>query len=277
MKPSRPTYNGENVREAARGRWSDILAGLDLSKMPTLLGYAETTPKPRARVLLNSETDDPLLASWKYGRGTSVAFTSDVQSRWAAAWLAWPEFPRFWEKLARGAMRRGSFSNYVLRAAVRDDRIDITLDAIDNRGRLVNDARGELEVREADGVPRGVPFEQVAPGRYAARLKVSAKEAVALPEYTFHVNLQQEGRPSYLGRRGLLPGFADELRAGGDDAALLDAIAETSGGTANISAAEVFAAGEDYATSTLLLWPYLLAAALLVFLVDVALKRVEFG
>jgi hypothetical protein len=47
--------------------------------------------------------------------------------------------------------------------------------------------------------------------------------------------------------------------------------------SAFFSAAEVFAAGKDSATSTSLLWPYLLAAALLVFLLDVGLKRVEMG
>ena len=85
-----------------------VLAGLDLEHAPTLLGYVETEPKPAGQVLLASKSGDPLLVFGRYGRGTTVAFTSDIQSRWAAAWLRWPGFGRFWGRLVRAAMRRAA-------------------------------------------------------------------------------------------------------------------------------------------------------------------------
>ncbi len=98
------------------------LERLDLSSAPSLLGYAETRPKPEAHMVLTSAAGDPLLAWFRYGEGISVAFTSDVESRWAAAWLGWPDFGRFWIQVVRGAMRlepreergRESFSPLVL-------------------------------------------------------------------------------------------------------------------------------------------------------------------
>jgi hypothetical protein len=81
------------------------LADLDVRAAPSLLGYDETRLKPNARVAFTSATGDPLLAWFRYGEGISVAFTSDVESRWAAAWLAWPDFGRFWTHVVRGAMR----------------------------------------------------------------------------------------------------------------------------------------------------------------------------
>ena len=82
------------------------LAGLDFPHAPTLLGYVETQPKPAGQLVLAAKNGDPLLVLGHYGRGTSVAFTSDIESRWAAAWLRWAGFDRFWARLAREAMRK---------------------------------------------------------------------------------------------------------------------------------------------------------------------------
>jgi len=81
------------------------LDGVDLDHAPSLLGYAETQLKAGAEVVLTTGTGDPLLAWLRYGEGVSVAFTSDAEGRWSAAWLAWPEFGRFWTQVVRGALR----------------------------------------------------------------------------------------------------------------------------------------------------------------------------
>ena len=83
-----------------------FLADLDFRSAPPLLGYVQTRPKPASQVLLASIDGDPLLARWQCGRGVGVAFTSDVHGRWAAAWRRWPDFGRFWGRLARHAMRK---------------------------------------------------------------------------------------------------------------------------------------------------------------------------
>ena len=64
---------------------SPVLRGLDMAHAPTLLGYVETQARPEANVVLAAKTGEPILATWHYGRGTTAAFTSDIQSRWAAA------------------------------------------------------------------------------------------------------------------------------------------------------------------------------------------------
>ena len=81
------------------------LAEIDFQKAPSLLGYVQTKAKPTARPVLATERGDPLLIWWRYGLGLAVAFTSDAQPRWAAPWLRWPDFDRFWSLLADRAMR----------------------------------------------------------------------------------------------------------------------------------------------------------------------------
>ena len=100
---------GHGVREGAFhpkvAGPAPFLAGVDLSKVPPLLGYVETVAKPASERILVSQSGDPLLVWWRFGKGTSVAFTSDAQDRWAAEWLSWPGFKPFWVQLARHAMR----------------------------------------------------------------------------------------------------------------------------------------------------------------------------
>jgi uncharacterized membrane protein len=87
---------------------SPVFDGIDAARLPPLLGYAETQAKPACQTLLASEAGDPLLACWTQGEGRSAVFTSSIDSRWAAAWLEWPSFDRFWTQLARHTMRQDS-------------------------------------------------------------------------------------------------------------------------------------------------------------------------
>lgn len=108
-EPFRPSWVDRQSPQPRSDRPSHdglSFAGLDLSSAPSLLGYAETQPKPGAVLTLAAVGRDPLLAWWRFGDGVCAAFTSDVESRWAAAWLAWPEFGRFWTRVVQGVMRR---------------------------------------------------------------------------------------------------------------------------------------------------------------------------
>src|SRR5688572_31980886 len=44
-------------------------------------------------------------ARWRVGTGWVVAWTSDVKNRWAADWLGWGGYPKFWAQIVRTAMR----------------------------------------------------------------------------------------------------------------------------------------------------------------------------
>ena len=81
------------------------IEGFGADGFPLLGGYQRTFAKPAAQVLLAAGDDDPLLASWRYGLGKAVAFTSDLSGRWGRRWVAWPEFGRFVSQTARWTMR----------------------------------------------------------------------------------------------------------------------------------------------------------------------------
>lgn len=83
---------------------SPILQSLENRAFPTIKGYVATEAKPGARTDVSLQVNGkrpPLLASWSYGRGKSVAFTSDVNGRWSAPWVSWDGFAKFWEQAVR--------------------------------------------------------------------------------------------------------------------------------------------------------------------------------
>ncbi|CAM3412545.1 VWA domain-containing protein [Brevibacillus invocatus] len=86
-KPQVPARTGA-------GQWSSLR-----QELPALRAYVATTPKQTAEVSLISQDDDPLLARWQYGLGRTIAWTSDLEGKWAPDWVSWGAGSRFWNEI----------------------------------------------------------------------------------------------------------------------------------------------------------------------------------
>jgi hypothetical protein len=83
-------------------RGSELLANFRDRAYPPLRGFIETEIKRGAQLDLLVPKDDrrfPLLASWRYGRGKSVAFTTDMQGYWTRSWIPWGGLEDFWNSV----------------------------------------------------------------------------------------------------------------------------------------------------------------------------------
>lgn len=70
---------------------------------PRLLGYNQTISKPEAAVIA-TVGKDPLIVTGNFGKGRSVAFTSDVAPHWAPAeFMDWQHYPSLWTSMVRWA------------------------------------------------------------------------------------------------------------------------------------------------------------------------------
>src|SRR5262245_45108475 len=125
-------------------RPTQVLNEIDFAAAPFLLGYVTTRPKPTSAFILATEKGDPLLAWWRYGLAKTAAFTSDAKSRWAAEWLSWPGYSKFWAQVVRHAMRKSETKGAVVEVAQRGGKATVTLDAVDARGKFLNKADTEL-------------------------------------------------------------------------------------------------------------------------------------
>ena len=245
---------------------TQVLRGLDMSQAPPLLGYVETQAKPEAHVVLQAKTGEPILALWRYGRGATAAFTSDIQSRWAAPWLNWPGFGRFWVQLVRATMRHDRPQTSQLTAEASDGALHIMLDAVERDGHLIDKADVQVSVTSNPPLPLGegrgegtgegrgeglenkstLPMTQIAPGRYAA--------------------LQPAGQGTYwlkaqIGRKDKPP---ETVFGGAVVLAMPETVRKVDGSVE---------AAEQPGRRTLFLWPWVLGAVMVLLVLDLALRR----
>ena len=247
-----------------------VLRDVSMDDAPFLLGFVVTRPKPTSEFILATETGEPLLVWWRYGLGMSVAFTSDAGNRWAAEWIAWPEFGKFWAQVVRHAMRKSESRGVVVDVRRKGREVQVVLDATDASGRFRNAATTGLTLIDPDLATSQHAMKQVAPGRYATRF-------VTPESGTYHLELSQRERDRQVFRqsRGLVVGYPDELRLKPTNQSLLKSIAKVSGGRFDPRPDEVFDVGGRRARRAQPLWPFLIGAAAVLFLLDVALRRID--
>ncbi len=167
MKVAQSSLIEEPFLATPAGR-SPIIAGLDWAQSPLLLGYNATKPKPTAELLLTTERGEPLLATWRYGLGQAAAFTSDAKARWAAEWLTWPGYGKFWTQFVRGLMRKSDQASFQVNTREIADRLDIAIDAIKPDGSFRNQIPVSVHMLGPDGATQTAAAVQDGPGSYRA-------------------------------------------------------------------------------------------------------------
>jgi Ca-activated chloride channel family protein len=251
-------------------RTTQALKEIDMEAAPFLLGYVMTRPKPTCEVILATEKGDPLLVWWRYGLGMTVAFTSDAKSRWAAEWLSWPGYSKFWAQVVRNTMRKSEASGVSVQVEQRSGQATVTVDAVDPSGRFLNQSETEMTIIDPQLGSRKLALGQTAPGRYIATLDTPRSGA-------YHLELTQKknGQVIYRQSRGISVGYSDELRLRPTNETLLKSIAETSGGQYQPTIEALFAPSERTAQRPTPLWPWLVSIATCLLLIDVFLRRVD--
>ena len=247
-------------------RPSAITAGLDWAQAPLLLGYNATKPKPTAEILLATERGEPLLAVWRYGLGQAAAFTSDAKARWAAEWLQWPGFGKFWTQLARSLLRKSEQAGFQIQTGEIGDRFEIAIDAIRPDGAFRNELPVTVTMRAADGATTTMAARQEGPGSYRASFDLP-------PEGTVLFNVSSSELPDGGSTFGHTRSYPREFQRSCVDEGALRRLAEIGRGKFAPSPAEVFARPEQTSRSRRELTDYLLIGALVLFPLDIWLRR----
>ena len=231
---------------------AEVLEGVPIAKAPPLKGYVRFTAKPTAETILKIDEKDPLYVRWQYGLGRSAVFASDAKARWAADWVAWEGFDRFWANVVRDLLPHAQ----PVEAWLEHDSAASEIAAHYRLGRGIPEPARPPEVFlfGPEGFQRPMPLRKVAAATYLGAVAVGARtglfrarplaESRAFPE----VGLYLEER---------------ELNEYGSNEALMRRIAAFTGGRFQPAAQQAFDAAGRSVASTLRLWPALLLLAVL--------------
>ena len=220
---------------------------------PSLNAYIATTLKPDSEVLLDGLQSEPVLAVSRQGLGRSAALTTDLNA-WAGELGNWNELPGLLGTVIRWLQTRPA--DFAATVDRQGTELHVVVDAVRD-GEYVNGQ--DLEVRYGGD---SVALEQIAPGRYEGY--VPATSANAASGGTL---LVVDGEEIVARNQVNAPNAEFDTSAG---EALLRTIAERTGG-------EFYTSLESYAPLTpddsTPLWPWVALAGLLVFLLELAIRR----
>ena len=250
---------------------SAIIDGI--GSLPGLRGYVATTPKTAAQRILSGPEPyaDPILATWQYGLGRAVAWTSDASARWANEWVAWDDFSRFWGQVVNWSINAGATSQLETRVIQADDRARIVVDARDDQGQFLDGLALSSAVLDPSGSSRRIPLQQTAPGRYESTFEPSSEGAYFL---TISGGAANQAESALTDLNGWVLSYSPEYIPREQDDKLLSRMAELTGGVDLGDQAEaVFTHNLEERQASTALWQSLLLLALILLPFDIALRR----
>ncbi len=250
----------------------EAMQEIDWKNVPPLGGYVATTLKPTAELALMSHQEDPILATWRFGLGRAVAFTSDAKARWGTLWLRWRDFNRFWAQLTRWTLRSGSKGDTTAMVQRIDQTGEVVVDAVDPRGEFINFLDSQVGVVAPNRERSVIDLEQIGPGRYRGRFP-------APQEGVYLVGMAQRKGERVIGSQlaGLVVPDAQELRDLGVDETLLRELAELTGGGALENPRDAFLKARRHSRIAVDIWPWLVGLVAVLLIPDVALRRLGPG
>ncbi len=234
---------------------------------------------PRVFMPLVGPEGEPIFAHWQAGLGGAAAFTSDATNRWAAQWLPWNGYADFWSRLVRTIARPARGRNLDLVTTRQGDQLHIRLDASggDQNGSPTTfenflDVRGTIITPNGDTEP--ITLQQTGPGVYEA-----TAPANQTGNYIANLLVQHPDGSRQTAFGGMTRPPGEELRSFRSNTATLRRVAEITGGRwLDPNAANppnLFdRSGVVESRSIRPLWRTLLVWLVIMFLLDVAARRI---
>lgn len=283
--------------------------------LPRLHGFVRTTAKANPLVETAIEGPQvfdqkfPVLASWRYGLGKAVAFTADARTQpgtaelyWDRDWVGSDVYQKFWEQAINWAMREAERGKLTLVAEYRDGRVRVTADVRDEKDKPVGGMalEGRVTLPRPPGPgekPPTVEFKPKGAGLYEAEFP--AEEAGS---YFLNVQAQKpqvgpdgklvrdkNGNPVMevydAARTGVTVPYSPEFADLESNTPLLRRLADISGGAfhteepaelkALVTSADLFRPAPEAVRSLLPFWFWLVFAAAVLLVFDVATRRIS--
>ncbi|MBU6412251.1 MAG: VWA domain-containing protein [Planctomycetes bacterium] len=249
---------------------SPLVAGFTFDDKLDGVTLTRVRPSPLIDTPLLTDQGEPLLAHWQVGLGRVAAFTSNT-SNWSRNWAASGLSQRFWSQMARTLSRSGNASPITLSATSTSSGLQLRL--VDSAPESTS-LQASVTLYPPQGDPVEVPLSAAAPGEYISTFATSTPGAfIAVARAT------RDGKPIPASIAGVMRGRSSELATLRSNLALLTSIAQASGGRVldpqspqswNLFDRARIVPRESWTG----LWPSIVAALLLLTLLDIASRRI---
>lgn len=255
------------------GMISPVLKGIE--RIPPLFGYVLTTIKPRAEGVLNAPEKkeaegeiDPVLSFWRYGLGTTAAFTSDLSPNWGKDWVNWDHYQAFVKQLMIKISRVQKQDHLKLWSHVTGNKATIMVEDFHPEESFLNVAAriaGPHDRKET------VVLKQVSPRRYQAEVPLWGKGRYQVTA------LGKSGEREDHANGGFIVPYSPEFLRFRSNPIVLEEIAQKTGGQRLdlVNATDVIYGRRDPKQSSNPVFDWFLMALAILVPLDVAIRRVQ--
>lgn len=259
-----------------------------LEKSPPLHGYVLTTLKPRAEPVLLAplaspeETNPasppnfppaPILARWKYGLGSTAAFTSDLTTRWGRDWLQWENFDSVISQLMTSLSRVRKPASLRIWTHISGGEAVIVAEDFADASQGSGNGLSEIAavVNGPEDFSETLRLQQVSPRRYETRLPLPQQG-----KYQVIAQGRGNGRTETATGGFIVSYSAEYLRFRSDPIMLRQIRERTDGQLLSLgSPAENVFGDRSPKSSTRPVFDWLLISLAVLLPIDVALRRVH--
>lgn len=238
----------------------------DIDSVAELYGYVGTTAKPRADVVLESDKQEPILATWQYGLGRTAVWTSDVSGQWSKDWLNSAQGRQILQNSISWVMKKQSSKDVTATAVIEGEKSLLTVEMAYDES--VTEVKGT--VVSNDNRTYDVVLNRTAPNRYAGSM-----DTVAEGGYILNLQITNEQGQTENVNTGFAIAYPKEYdrRSWGKGDILLNRIAEITGGRILTNGENVFTEKPQAVSDTKDLTTLFLILAFLFFFIDVFFRR----
>jgi hypothetical protein len=264
-----------------------MLRELGETELPALRGYVVTSEKPNVETILSGPEDDPVLASWRCGLGQAVAWTSDA-SAWASDWAAWGGYGKFFAQVVKSSLRVVNRAGARASTDVSGGTAHVYLDVLQGDGAFANGLDVKASAVLPDGSSSEFRVEQTGPGRYEGSFPAK-QVGTSIATLTWGVP-DDPASPAGQAMAAVCVAYSAEHLAQRSNERFF-AVLETAGATTldveKLDAALVsdpaapnpralpWQGDQGLSVETIETWPWIAAAAALLLVLDVAVRRVR--
>ncbi len=276
-------WEGNPVTPRLSAGGTEAMRGI--SGMPPVTGYIVTTEREDrlCQVVLSVKTSDedvdPLLAQGQYGLGKSVAFTSDARAKWASSWLGWGQYRQFWEQHMRWVMRPSTSTELRVSTEDQGERTRVVVEAFNPEGDPADFLRWRGALVGPEGKSTAINLRQFAPGQYETFVD-SSGAGTYMMNFRYDAPADESGKSREGNvQAAITRPYASEYRQLQDNSALAEQVAKLTGGRVvsdSPALADLWSKdGLTMPVATRPIWLSVAIAAITLFLMDVAVRRVR--
>lgn len=240
------------------GGWGKLF----VEGVPQMNAYIATTAKQRSDQVLLSTKEDPVLAEWQYGMGTTIAFTSDLTGKWSGDWPHWQNWGSFLNQLITKTLPKYDSEPYAITMDHSGEETILTLQAATNNLNPLS-----ASIVSEKGVSVNHNTKLVAPGKYE----------ITVPKQTgmYFLSVQQEnidGSPN-LYQTGFTIPYSKEYTVQGSNMRFVDELLSISDGQELEKEKLAFRDLKEVSKQRQSISPWLLFIAFCLFFIEIVIRR----